>query len=196
MSSLAISSARPAPHPWLGACVLAVALSGALLDPRDAAARALDDKERASLATTVSEFDAAMRDERFDRVLETVPPRVLASIAEKAGVSAEKMAPMMVEFIKQLTATVKIESFSMDLAHADYRELPAGEPYALIPTNTVIDLGAKGRMRERSFTVALIDGGKWYLVRVNDAAQLTIMREVYPEFTGVEIPRGSMEVMN
>ena len=32
-----------------------------------------------------------------------------------------------------------------------------------------------------------------YLLRVNDARQLTIMRQVYPEFAGIEFPGGSMQ---
>ena len=36
------------------------------------------------------------------------------------------------------------------------------------------------RVQERSHTLALLDEGKWYLLRVNNAPQLQILREVSP----------------
>lgn len=158
-------------------------------------ASSLEETEKAALAATVADFNAAMIEPRYERLVDTIPPRMLAWIAKQGGATVEQIRPAMVELMKTLLASVKIESFSMALDRAEHRELPSGTPYALIPTTTVLDLGDKGRFEEKSYTVALLDEGKWYLVRVGDAQQLVIMREVYPEFTGIEIPRGSMEAL-
>ncbi len=174
---------------------LAVAAAFAAASGAPADARSLDDKEKAALTATVTEFDAAMRKNDYERIVDTVPPKVINSISAKAGLDPAKLRTTMVGLMKTLTEQVKIESFGMDIAKADYKELKSGAPYALIPTETVIAAGDKGRIQQKSHTLALLDEGKWYLVRVSDMQQLMIVREVYPEFTGVEFPQGSMEVL-
>ena len=74
----------------------------------------------------------------------------------------------MIEQMTKALAEVKIEAFSMDLANAEYRELQTGEPYALIPTETVMDAADNGQFKATSQTLALIDEGEWYLLRVNE----------------------------
>jgi hypothetical protein len=47
------------------------------------------------------------------------------------------------------------------------------------------------RFRVDTQTLAIEDGGEWYLIRVEDAPQQALLREVYPEFVGVEFPAGT-----
>ena len=160
-----------------------------------AEARSLEDTEKAALSQTVSEFDAGMRNQNYERVIATVPPRVIAAIAKKAGIGVEELAPAMVQVMKSALAAVKVESFSMAMMSAQYKELSNGTPYVLIPTETVIDAGDKGRISEKTHSLALQDDGKWYILRVNDVGNLMILRDVYPDFAGVELPSGSMEML-
>lgn len=83
----------------------------------------------------------------------------------------------------------------MDVSKVEYKELPNGEPYALIPTEVVMDAGGADKILAKSQTLALLDGGAWYLLRVNEDQQVTVMRQVYPEFAEVEFPAGSMEAL-
>ena len=175
------------------------ALSAALLVLQamtaEARARTLDDQEKAALARTIADFDKAFREARYDDVVAVVPPRIVAAIAKKNGVTVENLKPAIAAVITAALAAVKVESFSIDISQAEYKELPNGSPYALIPTKTVMDAGDKGRFAESTFSLAIIDDGKWYVIRVNDVANLIIMRSVYPEFAGVELPSGSMEIL-
>jgi hypothetical protein len=45
-----------------------------------------------------------------------------------------------------------------------------------------------GRMKVSSFTLGMLDQGVWYLVRTGDVAMVDILRQVYPQFVGVEFP--------
>ncbi|AVH43380.1 hypothetical protein At1D1609_33270 [Agrobacterium tumefaciens] len=45
----------------------------------------------------------------------------------------------------------------------------------------------------KSHTLALMDGADWYLLRVSDQQQVTILRKVYPSFAEVVFPDGSMQ---
>jgi hypothetical protein len=158
-------------------------------------ARPLTDAERSALEAKVAAFDAAMRASDYETVVKIIPPRIMAHIAGQAGVDVDALRAVIVEQMKAALDEVKLVSFGMDVANAGHQELPGGEPYALIPTETVIDTGASGKFRTKSDTLALLDGGTWYLLRVSEAEQVAIMRQVYPEFAGIEFPAGSTEAM-
>ena len=190
-SSVTGMTGRAAP----GIAALASALLALQATSGLASARALDDREKASLARTVADFDKAFREARYNDVVAVVPPRIVESIAKKNGLTVEKLRPGIAAVLAKAMTLVKIESYAIDLSAIQYKELPNGSPYALIPTKTVIDAGDKGRFAESTFSLAFIDEGKWYVIRVNDVANLMIMRSVYPEFAGVELPRGSMEIL-
>ncbi len=177
------------------AAVLALVL---VLAASAAWARPLSDQEKAALAATVASFDAAMRNGDYARVAQTVPPKFIAAIARRAGgAPPDQIVAAMIKSMQQTLeqGDVKIESFAMDLGAAIYKEHASGTPYVLIPTQTTMAVGGQGRVRERSHTLAVLDEGQWFLLRVSDAGQLQILREVYPEFTSVELPRGSTEIL-
>ena len=167
-----------------------------MLVPCAAWARALSDEERASLATTVESFVAATREGNFARVAQALPPKVLGDFARRAGATPDQTVALMSKAMQQALqeGDIKIELFGMDLGNADHNELASGAPYLLIPTQTIIAVGGR-RFREGSHTLALLDGGKWFLLRT-DAPQLHILVDVYPEFAGVEFPSGSIEASN
>jgi hypothetical protein len=175
--------------------VIAALAFAAFLLPVSASARSLEDKEKAALGTTVAEFDAAMKANNFERVIATVPPKVINSIASKGGIKVEDLKPVMIAMMKSAMEKVKIESFGMDLAKAEYKETANGTPYVLIPTTTVMSAPEIGKIQQKSHSLGIMDEGKWYLIRVSEAQQVVILREVYPEFTGVEFPQGSMEAV-
>ncbi|MBL4558667.1 MAG: hypothetical protein JKP98_21220 [Rhodobacteraceae bacterium] len=62
-----------------------------------------------------------------------------------------------------------------------------GAPYALIPTETIMRSGSRGRYRFASQTLALRDGGLWYLVQLTEAGDAELVREVYPDFADVAL---------
>ncbi len=190
---------------WVASCVttrVAIALpvvaammvAGLCAGPVNA--RDAIDTEKAALAATVTDFNQAMAKLDFKRVVATIPPKVIAKIAAKADLPLAKVTEMTIAVMKTSMETVKLESFSMDMAKVEHKQLASGEPYALIPTVTVMGLEDKQRVEQKSLTLALLDAGQWYLVRVSETSQLLILRDVYPEFAGVEFPRGSMEVLD
>jgi hypothetical protein len=174
------------------AAVLVLVLALALVASA-AWARPPTDQERAALAATVSSFDAAMRDGNHARVAQTMPPKVLAAIARRANMTPDAVVAAMVKSMQNLQGN--IESFGMDLGTAIHKELASGTPYLLIPTQTTMAVAGK-RVQVTSHTLALLDEGRWYLLQVNSAPRVQILREVYPEFAAVEFPSGSTEMLN
>jgi len=156
-------------------------------------ARQLTGDEKQALEQSVASFDAAMKSEDYTVIANTIPPRVLDFIAKQAGMEVDALREVVVQQMKAALATVKLESFSMDFAALEEKELANGDPYVLIPTETVISSEATGKMVAKSDTLALLDQGKWYLLRVSEAQQVAILRQVYPEFAAVQFSAGTME---
>lgn len=156
--------------------------------PSQGSARPLAAGEQTSLASTVASFAQAMKEATFDRIVATVPPRILEHIAKKNGIEAEQIKLGMIEVMRKAFASVRFESFGMDLAAAATKELPDGEPYVLIPTHMAIAHMSGQRVERKTQTLALMDGGTWYLVRISEAPQVAMLREVYPQFATVELP--------
>lgn len=173
---------------------VSVALTVAVCAVARPQARALLADESAALAATVNQFNSAMSDGRLADVIGTIPPRVLDVVARKAGIGADDIRKSMIEQIKQSQNDIKIVAFGMDLPAAKHGALASGTPYVLIPTRTVMEAGSVGRVKASSETLALLDEGKWYLLRIEGDASIALLRETYPEFAAVQFAKGTMEI--
>jgi hypothetical protein len=148
-----------------------------------------------ALAGRIESFDAAMKANDMATIMGVVPPKVLDKIAEQFNVTTEQLVEAAQQQIDEAMKNVTLVSFGMDLEGAQFTTLDGGMLYALIPTETVMDLGeaAGGKVRATSTTLGLLDGETWYLVRVEDPQQVAILKQVYPAFADVEFPTGTME---
>ncbi|TGP24053.1 MULTISPECIES: hypothetical protein [unclassified Mesorhizobium] len=154
--------------------------------------------EKAALAIRVQEFTGAFAAKDMDHVFGMMSPRIVDYLVSSGGISVDELKRRTNAAWAEALKTVTLESFSMDMAKAEYLELSNGTPYGLIPTETVMSFDQDGqtqRMAVRARTLAVLDGGKWYLVRIDDPKQLMILRKTYPEFEDVELPRGTMEAL-
>jgi len=158
-------------------------------------ARPLTDAETAALGETVAEFDAAMRAGDYAAIIEVLPPRMLEHIASEANVPVDELLAALKGQMDEVFASVELISFGMDVAASEEHELADGSPYALLPTTTVMEAEGMGRVKVDSKTLGLLDGADWYLVRVSDAAMVGVLRQVYPQFVGVEFPAETMTAL-
>lgn len=159
-----------------------------------AAAREFTSDEKADLQAQIVRFETALKQGDFSVVAESAPPKVLDHIATKAGVGVEQLRSAMQTQMQIAMASVKFLDFKMDVDKAAYKQAPDGTPYVLVPSRSLME--TKGQKIEaKTSTLALIDDGKWYLVRIDDAQQINLVREVYPSFATVEFPQGTMDVV-
>jgi hypothetical protein len=148
--------------------------------------------EQDRLHTQIERFSAALNGQDFDTVGKTVPPKIFEFIASDAGVTVEQLRSALTTQMQMALAAVKITEFTMDKEAISVEQTPDGTPYALIPTKTVMETGGQ-TIEAKSHTLALMDGADWYLLRVSDQQQVTILRKVYPSFATVEFPDDSMQ---
>jgi len=165
----------------LAAFALTLALAGA------ATAQGLSAAQQQALGDRVASFDTAMKANDMKAVMGVVPPKVLDKIAATYNVTVDELLIAMQQQMDEAMKSVTILSFGMDLAAAEYITLADGTTYAMIPTETVIGANG-GKLRAKSKTLGLLDGETWYLVRVDDPAQATMLKEIYPAFADVEFP--------
>jgi hypothetical protein len=156
-------------------------------------AEELTAEQQAALTERVESFDTAMRENDMQTVMGVVPPKVLEKIAAQSNLSVEDLLAAMQAQMDEIMGKVEIVSFGMNLDGVEYTTFDSGIVYGMIPTETVIDLGADagGKMKATSQTLGLLDGDTWYLVRVDDPAQVAIIKELYPDFADVEFPAGT-----
>jgi len=181
-------------HRIAAALLLVAALGGGALAQSISPPNGVDAGQYFALVARVDSFDAAMKASDMATVMSVIPPKVLDQIAAQYNVTTEQLVEAAQQQIDAAMADIKLVSFGMDLENSDFFTLPDGTHYALIPTETVMDLGeAAGKMRAKSTTLGVLDGDKWYLVRVEDPQQVAIFKQVYPAFADVTFPTGSME---
>lgn len=155
-------------------------------------ARPTTDAEKQALAATAEEFEVAVATFDMGHMLKMLPPRVLDSIASAEGTSTEELVQQATADWANVRKPVTLGSVRMDTATAQYLELEDGTPYALLPTEMIMSIDQSAEKRRtvaRAYTLAIIDGGKWYLLRIDEPQQLILLRKSYPAFEGVEFPR-------
>jgi hypothetical protein len=156
-------------------------------------AREVTEDEQAALEETIASFDEATRAMDMETVLGHLPPTMLAAMAKQFGLEVEALTAAMVEQSTEAMKSVTLVEFGMDMDAAKYEEDAAGEPYVLIPTTTVVDAGA-GKMRAVSDTLAILEEGEWYLLRV-DPSQVDLLKQAYPNLADVTFDPGTMEAV-
>ena len=175
----------------LKSSVLALALSAALAAP--AIARQFTDAEKQGLTDTVQKFDDAMKANDFATVVDTsIPPKLLTAMASGANVAVDELKTLVIQQMTQAMQTVKIDSYAMDVGKADFEEAKDGTPYALVPSEVVMEIAGK-KTKASAPTLAIIDDGKWYLLNVGQPTQVGTLKTVYPSFADVTFPQGTME---
>jgi ketosteroid isomerase-like protein len=169
------------------AALLAVAFATpAFADP-------IPEADRAAITARVDAFDAAFKSGDMAAVFDYMPPKVLANLATQSGMTEETLMAAMKEQIDAAFETVTIEEFGMDVDTATWEMTPDGSRgYAMIPTFTVMTVEGAGKMRAEGDTLAFSDDDKWFLVRVDDPAQVQLLTAVYPEFSGVTFQPASI----
>lgn len=150
-------------------------------------------EEIAELQTAVDAFSAAMWANDTKTTLKFMPPKILTFLKEKARMSDEQLVQSISDAMAAAMKDVKILDFKLDVAAATTQELADGTSYLLLPTVAKMELADKRRFVDKNQTLALRDGGAWYLLRASDPQQQQILKAVYPAFEGVELPAGTLE---
>ncbi|RZJ24815.1 MAG: hypothetical protein EON85_13975 [Brevundimonas sp.] len=158
-----------------------------------AVAQDLSAADRTAIEARVAHLEQIVGGGDLAGALETVPPRIFRTIAARAGATEEQLMSAMREMIRTQLSGVTVLGYDMDLAAAPPLLTPDGSrTYLLIPTTTTMQTPA-ARVRTRNQTLALKEDGVWYMIRIDDQNQISMIRDLWPEFAAVDFPTGTME---
>lgn len=173
----------------LTTAAIALTLMGGIAFAKDLSAA-----DKGALETRIEGFEQAFKTNNMDVVIGVVPPKIIAMIATKTGQDPDDLRKAMIKATKAGMAAVTIVSYDMALENATFAETSAGRGYALIPTETVMTVN-EDTMQSNTQTLGFADEGVWYLVRIDDLQQVQLLTEVYPEFSGIDFPAGTMKMV-
>lgn len=157
-----------------------------------ALARNITPEDRTAIAERIDAPGAAMTEGDWAALSDSVPPRIREQLATANGMSVDQLRDAMASAMTSIMQAATVEDFGMSLETAEEHQTADGTPYLLIPTFTIIATEGNPRIRVDSQTVALEDGGGWYLVRTDDAAQTAKVKDLFPAFATVAFPKGTM----
>ncbi|WP_421726346.1 hypothetical protein [Bauldia sp.] len=158
------------------------------------AARDLTEANKDALRSKVEGFVAASEAGDWATVIDVIPPKVLGSLAESVGAPVEAIQRVMLDQIAEAMAVAVFEEVAMDLDNNEYGELADGTSYALVPTVTIMAVEGD-RFRTSSKTLAIFEGGVWHLMRIGNVQHISMLKQAYPSFVGVEFEGETVEVI-
>ncbi len=158
-------------------------------------ARDITAAESAALQTRVDAFSAAFASDDMKAVSSVIPPKIINAMAARFGMEPAQLIDAMSQAMEAAMQNVTIDHYAMDVEAATFGETSAGRAYFLIPTQTDMTVDGTTRIEATSQTLAFADEGVWYLVRIDDAQQVSFLTEVYPEFKGIGFPSGTTKIL-
>jgi hypothetical protein len=146
-----------------------------------------------ALKTRVTTFEAGIRASDFKVMADIIPRKVWNHFKSQAGVTDAQLEDGIKTAVTKAFEKVKIIDFKMDIPAATTHALSDGMIYMLIPTATTMQAQNADKYLTTSGTLAFIEDGKWYLMRISDKAQLDVLHQVYPAFKTVTLPEDTIK---
>jgi hypothetical protein len=146
--------------------------------------------DRAALSERIAAFDAAFRSGNISVLSDFLPIKIRSgqsvTTEDTVNPATQEQVNLGPTTVTAVAPSTDYDEYHLDLTAAIWQMTPDGSRgYALIPTHTEFTLMSAGRMRFDSNTLAFAENGTWFLMRVDDPAQVQLLTAAYPEFTGV-----------
>lgn len=163
--------------------VFSIFFSGAIA----ANARSATNEELKMLNDATNNYANALQTANFDAVLNAIPPRIIQKLAAQSKVDQEQFRQIMVNQMKQLAETYKVDTITIGQSKKRAGEFDDGTPYYIIPTDFVITTNETEKNQINGELVAILDNNQWYFVRGDDATTLSTMSAAFPGFEKIKL---------
>ncbi len=169
----------------------AAAIAITILLALPASARPLGEDEAAQMSKSVDIYLRAIGRGEAERVISALPPRVLNVFAGQSGIEAKKLIDTLAAQMRELTKGVSFSDFTSEKNGlvAEDATLADGSvvTWVLVPTAFTAKSEA-GRTRHEQPLLVLREGDKWYMMRLEGAAQVQLVSYAYPFLTDIILP--------
>ncbi|MEM9045468.1 MAG: hypothetical protein AAGC81_12305 [Pseudomonadota bacterium] len=164
-------------------------LLGCLLFSTSAAIAESSDTE--ALSKRVSAYAAAMQSKSYEGIIDVVPTRILSMMAGLSDTDVATLKAAMIQQTQQAIATIDVLEFEIDTRNPDYKRTSNDVPFVFLPTAAVMAVPGVGKVESSTSTLALKDGGEWFLSAIDSPQQIAIIRQAYPGFSSIDFPSGT-----
>lgn len=141
--------------------------------------------DREAIAAGMDGLIEAVKAGEYGKTLTVLPPKMLSGLAQEAGISVDDMRDAADAAGASMMEQVTFESFDYKLDDARF-DKTAEREYALIPTSAVMTV-MESSIKTSSDTLAMMDEGKWYLLRVETPEHIAQLVAAYPDMEGIEV---------
>jgi hypothetical protein len=172
---------------WTTALRGVVALLVALALTPIAQAATLSPAQETGLAERIDSFEAALMATDMAAAIAVVPPKVVEHVAAKHNVTVAEVVSAGQAQLERTFGQAKL--LAVELAYEPERLviLPEQLAFVTLPTRLKVDLGANGGIiTATSQTLGLLDGDTWYLVSLDNAEQVDVLRQLYPALAEID----------
>ncbi|GGO56237.1 hypothetical protein SAMN05444398_10530 [Roseovarius pacificus] len=131
----------------------------------------------------------------FGALTSFIPHAVLDHMAAKEGITTDEMRWKAGGEMSKIGRQITLENFTIDLDSATAGQSGTGRLYTMIPTSTTI-VANGARIRTQNTTLGIKEGELWFLMRIDSAEQIMVLKEVYPDLSDLVFPASSRKVLN
>lgn len=149
-----------------------------------------------SLQSRMADFETLFADGSMGDMIDFLPPKLTAKLLETPGVTVIALKENAQSSWNESNETKPLEAYEFDLDAYDVTQASDNSYFKLIPTKIVL-----GSMEDPdsvseivSDTLAVYEAETWYIVRLNGPGHADYFKEIYPEYTDVEIAFPSEEI--
>jgi hypothetical protein len=173
------------------ALLIAASLTFAAAAP--AIAQDLSAEDRATVSARFETLHGMVVGGDMSAAMDMLPPGVIDAMAARYGVTPEQAREAAREVAAQVMSGVEIVDYRVDMDGAEVKRTPDGVlTYLIVPVHMTMRMeGLTAKVTSPSLAFEV--DGVWYVMNVDEPEQADLLREVYPEFGGVEFPKGTME---
>lgn len=157
-----------------------------------AEARPMTKSERSQLEQTLGQFVGDMVGGRYEEALDVLPPKIMTTLAGRGNTDVATLKAELAKLTAQMMTEIELQFVQFDVTNMVEREAADDQPYVLVPLTIEMDIG-DGRFVVRSHTLAHLENGQWYLVRLEEEMQRQVLVEAYPQYAGITFPTGTSE---
>lgn len=145
--------------------------------------------EESKLDARVSEFENAFLNNDMSKIVDFIPPKVLKRILSENNTTTAQLKISMDEMWKATLENVAIEKVKLDRSQNNIEVLENGRPYKVILTTLIMSLKDEPStlITAKSETLAFFDAGEWYIVRLDEPAQIKMFKDEYPDLAKLNL---------
>lgn len=161
-------------------------------------ARPLAEGEQAELMKSVDGYLRALGAANAEKIVATIPPRILNVFSGSSGVEASKVQDALTEQTAGLLKTTKFSDFQASKGPFEATDSTLADgtkvTWVVVPTEFTADSAGK-KTRNTQPLLGLMEDGSWYFTRIDGPEQQKIVAMAYPFIADAVLPAASSAPM-